>query len=242
MPRQLTVSQRIANDIHEQILLRRYRHGERLPTERELAVHYGASRIPVREAIKTLVQRGLIETRHGSGNYVRHIDESKITEQLSQYLLLCDSYTNDLSALWTALERQVVASAALNRTEEQCKQIRQLAADCAAEIKSAMAGQPYNFHETDYALHASIAGASDNKIMANLVCVFHKSLRFKQSFVSKRPEELARLIGIHEALVTGIEKKDPQMAMLAVEQDLELGQNLLNDLTKKHKLSEVFGY
>lgn len=242
MPHRLTVSQRIAKDIHEQIICRKYHPGDRLPTERELAVHYGVSRIPVREAMKTLEQRGLIETRHGSGNYVRHIDKNKIIEQISQYTLHCDSDMHELSDFWLMLERQAVADAALNRSNKQCQLIRQLANDCAAEIKSGIAGLPYNFHETDHALHVSIAEACNNKIMANLVCVFHKSLRFKQSLAGSRPEELSKLIGIHDTLVRGIEEKNPNMAMLALEQDLTLGRKLLNDFIKHYEITEVFGY
>ena len=241
MPHRLTVSQRIARDIHEQISRRSYRPGERLPTERELAIHYGVSRIPVREAMKTLEQRGLVEARHGSGNYVRHIDENKIIEQIAQYVLLCESDIHELGAFWNILERQAVAAAALNRTDRQCELIRQLADDCAAEIKSAITGQPYAFNETDYALHSSIAGACGNKVMSNLVSVFHKSLRLKQSLVGSRPEELGKLISIHDALVKGIERKDPEMAMLAIDQDLALGKKLLGDFSGHHELAEVFG-
>src|SRR6478752_5931237 len=45
--------------------------GEKLPSERQLAVHYGVSRPIVREALRTLVERDLVVIRPGRGSYVR---------------------------------------------------------------------------------------------------------------------------------------------------------------------------
>lgn len=240
MSHRSTVSQRIAREIHEQILNKNYSPGERLPTERELAIHYGVSRIPVREAMKILEQRGIIEAKHGSGNYVTNIDIDKITEQIAQYVMLSDADINDLHIFWNILENYTVTYASLHRTQEECEQIKQLAADCAAEIKSAIDNQPCAFSEADLALHGAIAMASGSKIAANLVFVFHKSMRLKESIVAKRPEDLGKLIGIHDSIVKGIERQDPEMAMQAMHEDLNLGVRLIKEFRQRYKMNEIF--
>jgi GntR family transcriptional regulator len=62
--------QRIADDLRQQIESGRLPPGTQLGTEIELREHYGASRNTVRDAIKSLITRGLIETRPGQGTFV----------------------------------------------------------------------------------------------------------------------------------------------------------------------------
>jgi GntR family transcriptional repressor for pyruvate dehydrogenase complex len=62
--------QQVASTIMGSILSGKYKPGERLPSERDLAVAFKVSRPTIREAMIALEIRGLAETRHGSGIYV----------------------------------------------------------------------------------------------------------------------------------------------------------------------------
>src|SRR5215472_12036264 len=64
------VYQQIAEQIEQLILSGKLRSGDRLPTERELAQQFQASRTAVREAMKTLAQKGLVDMRPGRGTIV----------------------------------------------------------------------------------------------------------------------------------------------------------------------------
>src|ERR1700759_961064 len=57
--------------LREEIVSGRLPPGARLPTERELANHYGVSQPTVREVIRAFDVMGLVDVRHGSGAYVR---------------------------------------------------------------------------------------------------------------------------------------------------------------------------
>lgn len=241
MPHKQTASQNIAQKIYNQIIQRQYKPGERLPTERALAEIYAVSRIPVREALRTLQQQGVIETKHGSGNYVTQVDAGKLTEQIAQYLMLCDTDLRNLYSFWQILESYAAGAAAQQRTEAQMAVIRRLADDCAAEIRSAEAGQPHAFTEADAALHSAIALASDNKIIGNIVRIFHQSMRFRQDLLEDKTADIVRLLGIHESMVKGIEQKDPEKATLALQEDLRLGNTLFSELSREYKISELFG-
>lgn len=67
------VYERIAEDLRRRIHAHRLMAGDRLPSQRQLAVDYCANRHDVRRAIETLVREGFITTRHGSGMYVRRL-------------------------------------------------------------------------------------------------------------------------------------------------------------------------
>src|SRR5262245_63640403 len=71
-------SDRIADSLRADILRGRYRPGERLPAERELATRLTVNRGSVREALKKLEQLGLVEIRRGDGAVVRHLHEARI--------------------------------------------------------------------------------------------------------------------------------------------------------------------
>ncbi|MBN1997231.1 GntR family transcriptional regulator [candidate division KSB1 bacterium] len=60
----------IKDDIFHDIEIGKYRPGEKLPAERILAEKYGVTRMTIRQAIKNLVERGILTVRHGSGTYI----------------------------------------------------------------------------------------------------------------------------------------------------------------------------
>jgi DNA-binding FadR family transcriptional regulator len=72
-----TISHEIAATLRREILTQQYRSGERLPSERDLAARFSASRGAVREALSQLEQIGLISVQPG-GARVKPIEEASI--------------------------------------------------------------------------------------------------------------------------------------------------------------------
>ena len=70
-PPRTSLADAAANSIRTEIAAGRWPIGSRIPIEPQLAQLLGVSRGTVREAVKTLVSRGLLEVRQGSGTYVR---------------------------------------------------------------------------------------------------------------------------------------------------------------------------
>ncbi|MFT5197103.1 MAG: GntR family transcriptional regulator [Cellvibrionaceae bacterium] len=64
------IYQKIADDIEEQIVSGELQSGDRIQSERELSQELGVNRLTVRRAFNVLVERGLIDRRHGGGTYV----------------------------------------------------------------------------------------------------------------------------------------------------------------------------
>src|SRR5258706_16445318 len=80
------VYEQIAKQIEQRILSGELRTGDRLPTERELAIQFQASRTAVREAMKTLAQKGLVDMRPGRGTIV--IDGTSLAMRHSLGLMM----------------------------------------------------------------------------------------------------------------------------------------------------------
>lgn len=71
---------KIHNQIKRDIEKHAYRVGDRIPAERQLAEHFGVSRMTLRQAIRTLEEEGILERRLGSGTYVAN---QKVQEKMS---------------------------------------------------------------------------------------------------------------------------------------------------------------
>src|SRR5918992_728341 len=80
------LSDKVAGMMLETILSNRLSVGDRLPSERELGEQFGVSRTVVREAVRELVAKGVIEVRSGSGLRVAAVAASAVSESMSLFL------------------------------------------------------------------------------------------------------------------------------------------------------------
>src|SRR5258705_6906672 len=86
--RESTLSDRVADEIEELIVGQKLTQGQRMLSERELGDRFGVSRTVIREAVRALAAKGLLEVRTGDGTYVRSFGAGAATEALSRLLRL----------------------------------------------------------------------------------------------------------------------------------------------------------
>ena len=116
----------IAVQLQQAILEGSYHFGERLPAERELAEHFGASRSTVREALKRLEERQLVTRRVGSGTFVNHgsiLEGADIAEVTSPL---------ELIEVRLALEPRIAGLAAVKATAKDLQGIERVLSDLEA--------------------------------------------------------------------------------------------------------------
>src|SRR5437879_1250760 len=105
------VFEQVAEQIEKRILDGELRSGDRLPTERELAEQFHVSRTAVREAMKILAQKGLVDMRPGRGTIV--IDGNSKAMRHSLGLMMRVGQAGNLSRLTEVLEVVVTGSTGL---------------------------------------------------------------------------------------------------------------------------------
>src|SRR4051794_5512670 len=117
---------KVADLLRSSIIERQLPAGARLPTERELGEQFGVSRTVVREAVRTLVAKGLLEVRSGSGVYVASVGESAVRESMNMFLLGTGlpSYAHVHEAR-QVLEVEIAGLAATRATDEEIAGLRQ---------------------------------------------------------------------------------------------------------------------
>src|SRR5689334_7655759 len=113
--------QRIANHVRGLIETEQLRPGERLPAERELARMLGVSRVPIREAMRTLSAQGLVEIRRGQGMYVASSAVDATIDPLAGALLKQRDLLAELFAVRRLLEPASAQWAAAREDPEQAE-------------------------------------------------------------------------------------------------------------------------
>ncbi|MFT3822305.1 MAG: FadR/GntR family transcriptional regulator [Chitinophagaceae bacterium] len=170
-----SLAEEVAARIQQQIVSGHYKVGEKLPVEPELMRQFGVGRSSVREAIKLLVNSGLLRVQQGLGTFVE--DNSGIKEPLVQRLKRSD--VKDMDEVRQLLEMKIAEKAALNRTEEDIVTITHFLEE---RKKAAFADDIKGCIEADISFHIAIADASGNEILSDLYKTFTATI--KNTFLS----------------------------------------------------------
>src|SRR5919108_1225367 len=119
----LTRSASIASDIEELILRGDLPHGQRLPTEGELGDVLGVSRSVVRDAVRMLVARGLLEVRQGYGTMVATPSDEAFSAALLGLLMRSGATMGQVIDARTVLETQLARLVAGSATEDDWQRL-----------------------------------------------------------------------------------------------------------------------
>ena len=157
--REPRLSDKVADVMLQTILSRRLQVGDRLPSERELGEQFGVSRTVVREAVRALVAKGVIEVRSGSGLRVAAVDAAAVTESMSLFLrgrTLDFEKVHEVRAL---LEVHIAGLAAERATEGDITRLREV-----HERMEREAGDVESAARDDLELHRAIARGTQNDL------------------------------------------------------------------------------
>lgn len=191
--------------LREELAGGRWPVGSRLPAEPELADQLGIGRSTLREAVRALVHAGMLETRQGSGTYVRALAaESGFQARLRRAEVL------EVYEVREALEVQAARLAAARRTGSDLAVLRtRLAARDAARQTTGDA----QFVEADLAFHRAVIGAAHNLLLTEMFDSFEAVLREAlAAVVSDRELDDVQVAPTHSRLVAAIEAGDPEAA------------------------------
>jgi GntR family transcriptional repressor for pyruvate dehydrogenase complex len=210
------LSDTVAVELEKRILEGSLKPGDRLSSERDLAVEMGVSRPSLREAIQKLVSKGLLTTKHGGGTDVTDRLNSHFTDPWQEMLNDHPPLQSDLFEFRQMLESQAANLAAERATDVDLEHLAAVYAaldgvfvrhDLAASI------------DADAAFHQSIAEAAHNILIGHLSASLMKVIRghiarnIEHMHACKQHWEHLRLQ--HRAIWEGIREKKPEVAARA---------------------------
>jgi len=156
--------EQIADKIEQRITSEEYVSGSRLPSEQQLCEELNVSRTILREAMKLLKERGLIDTRTGSGAYVTRPEAHNISDVVSRIISLDRINYEDAFDVRTILEVESAALAARHAGDSEIEAMRVLLDEL---LDPSLTTEERA--EKDFKFHYLIAQASKNPLLALLV-------------------------------------------------------------------------
>ena len=198
----------VARMISDEILAGRFRVGDRLPTERELAETFGVSRNVVREAIARLRFEGAVEPRQGSGVFVLG-NQANSALRLDVEILRDRSFFANLFELRSILEVEAAGLAAARRGRKHLTAI-----GAALEQLYDSQRMPQSV-DADLEFHRAIARASDNVYVAMFVNFISEHVRASIGQANERVDASTRERinkEEHGAIYEAIKAKDVERA------------------------------
>ena len=207
--------EQIVRQIQEAIREHGLREGDRLPTERELAETFGVSRSVVREAIKVLSAQGLVESRQGSGLYVRNRPIESVSRAIVLSVLPEGDSVERLFEFRRLLEVDAARLAAERATPEQIERLREV----VARYEPAPDGQPNweSFAVVDETIHAIIATASGNPYLDVMIASVRGMQGDVVKLVADHPGSIDEAMRHHRAILAAISARDPDLAAQEME-------------------------
>jgi DNA-binding FadR family transcriptional regulator len=220
-----------------QMIIGQMRPGASLPSEGELAAKFGVSRVTVREAVKMLAGRGLLDLGRGRRAIVREPDGTALGDFISWILQYDPKGMFDLVEVRLSLEVHSVALAAqrANRPALAAIESRLQAMREAGVVMDALdddRNAELAFHKADVGFHEAIAMASGNRILISLFEAM--ALPLQRSFFMSRRGRQQRgrdsklTIEAHERILACVRAGDVFAAETAMREHLEeAGRDML---------------
>jgi DNA-binding FadR family transcriptional regulator len=185
--------------------------GTKLPSEQELARQLRVGRSTVREALRVLGHLGLVEARAGLGTYVtdQSMPRGRVEHPRTPDVL------NELYEFRRFIEIPAATLAAERRTTAEMTKIKKAWDSCGAAVIKNSADQ---FARLDYLFHLSIVEASHNRFMVD---AYHGLSTTFAGYVNLVLAQgpLRSMLNFHDKLIDAIDRRDPEAAARAAEEN-----------------------
>ncbi|CAB5166839.1 Transcriptional regulator, GntR family [Olavius algarvensis associated proteobacterium Delta 3] len=204
----------VVDQIQEAIIDGRLQAGDRLPSERELKGVLQTSRSTLREALRVLEQKGLIEIRLGMGGgaIVKTLNEDQVTESLDLLLRSQKASLNHLAEFREGVEGDVVAIAAERATNSDIERLRSLLDEAAACVERGVEHLD-DFLKVDTELHLTFAYITENPVYISVLKSIHDNIhRYYEIYLVMDQPELEENLRDLERIVSAVEDRNTPRA------------------------------
>ncbi len=204
--RQNRIFEDVVEQIQEAIISGKLAVGDRLPPERELREMLKTSRSTIREALRVLEQKGLIEIKLGTGGgaVVKSISADKVIESLDLLIRSRQVSLDHLAEFRQQVEGDAAALAALRAKPEDKEHLKDLlawAGQCVAKGEEAVD----DFLLADKEIHLAFARITRNPIYISILKTIHANInRYFERFLCMQAQEMQENLADLEAIVDAV--------------------------------------
>jgi GntR family transcriptional repressor for pyruvate dehydrogenase complex len=204
-----------ARTILDAIRSGRWREGEMLPSQRDLAVQLGISRPPLREAISVLEALGILRSQPGKGVFVISTEIPDPNSSASNAALVAEA--EHIFQLRLALEPFVVGLVAQSIEPDELSQLRLAVLDLREAVEASDSDAAI---EADIRFHQQLVHYSRNPVFAQVMQQTSDAINDARAIMRERPDKLDETLKEHEAILACIKARDSAGASRAMQQHI----------------------
>jgi GntR family transcriptional regulator, transcriptional repressor for pyruvate dehydrogenase complex len=214
------LSDQVAEAMLATILARDLRPGDPLPSERELGEQYGVSRTVVREAVRALAARGMVDARAGRGLAVSQVDAGAVSTTMKLYLHGQEAIPYaKINEVRTGIEIQIVGYAAERATDEEIADLRAIT-EQMREHKDDLE----QHSRLDVEFHRALARMTHNELYLIMLDSIGDVMIEIRRATFKLPNDAMRAYREHMRIVAAVAAHDPQAARDAMRRHLKAAE------------------
>ncbi|ASS90662.1 MULTISPECIES: FadR/GntR family transcriptional regulator [Aeribacillus] len=214
------ISSQVLEELKKMIKENKFAPNQPLPSENELAMMFGVSRAPVREALSVLAASGIIESRQGGRSYIKQVDLSNMLEPITFEMIPIDQIY-ELLEMRIIMETQAASLAAIRHDEKALTLMEKALENFYMTITN-----PNEVgDQADVEFHKQIVHASRNRFLIqtfeNIDELYRKSIAFS---LKKNIGLTAKRIQVyeeHQKIFLAIKDRDEKQAAIAMKVHLE---------------------
>lgn len=209
--------EQIVHQIEDSICKGTLKPGDQLPAEPELAQQFNVSRTAVREAIKVLREKGLVEPYSGKGTFVTNGTSQSIRQSLDLMIKIGQPESSArLVEVREILEPEIAALAATRADAQHLSAMRD-----AISLMDGALDQADAFIEADNDFHLALAEAAANPLILSLIDSIVGLLREQRMEIFRSNKGGGRGQFHHKRILAAIERRDPEAAREAMRSHLQ---------------------
>ena len=209
--------EQIVQQIEESVLKGALKAGDQLPAERDLAQRFGVSRTAVREAVKALREKGLVEAYSGRGTFITDGTSLAIRQSLGLMAKIGQpSGSIHLAEVRAILEPEIAALAATRIQEQHLTLMRE-----AVGLMDGAQEDPEAYIEADLDFHLALAEAADNPLILSLLDSIVALLREQRIRIFQVEGGPSRGQYHHKRILHAVEQRNPEKAREAMRAHLQ---------------------
>ena len=209
--------EQIVQQIEESILKGVLKAGDQLPAERDLAQRFGVSRTAVREAVKALREKGLVEAYTGRGTFITDGTSQAVRQSIQLVAKIGQpNGSTHLAEVRAILEPEIAALAATRIQEQHLSLMRE-----AVALMDRKYDDPDAFIEADLDFHLALAEAADNPMILSLLDSIVGLLREQRTRIFQVEGGPNRGQYHHKRILQAVEQHNPEKARDAMREHLQ---------------------
>lgn len=218
LSRESTLAERVTDQIENLIVTNHLQPGDHLPPERELGRQFGVSRTVVREAIRALVAKSLLEVRPGGGTVVRSPTAEAVAQSMKLFLRggLEQLDYEKVHEVRRLLEVEIAGLAAERRTEADLKALETI----LREVPTIPRSDRDHFARNDVTFHATLARATHNELFSLLLDSIADIMFTIRQLGFSVPDMPSRVRKFHQAIYEQVKAGDSEKARKAMHDHL----------------------